>query len=52
MSESQAAGGAILDKLRQILVVLYQRRSKKMSEIAERPANPGRGSGEKERPTA
>ena len=52
MSEIQAAGGAILDKIKQILVVLYQRRSKKMSENAERPARSGRGSGEKERPTA
>ncbi|MBQ3867733.1 MAG: hypothetical protein II789_04210, partial [Clostridia bacterium] len=42
---------AILDKFRQILAVLYQRRPKKMSENAERPAKSGRGSGQKERPT-
>ena len=52
MSESRAVEVAILDKFRQILVVLYQRRAKKMSENAERPARSGRGSGEKERPTA
>ncbi|MBR7062162.1 MAG: hypothetical protein IKI42_03930, partial [Clostridia bacterium] len=43
MSESRAVKVAILDKFRQILVVLYQRRSKKMSENAERPARSGRG---------
>ena len=70
MSENRAAGRAILDKFEQILVVLYQRCLKKMSENAERPARsrprigsegaadrlervvPGRRSGQKERPTA
>ena len=52
MSESKTAKKAILDKFRQILVFLYQRRPKKMSENAERPAKSGRGSGQKERPTA
>ena len=47
MSESHAVKVAILDKFRQILVVLYQRRAKKMSENAERPARSGRGSGKK-----
>ena len=51
MSESKTAKKAILDKFRQILVFLYQRRPKKMSENAERPAKSGRGSGQKERPT-
>ena len=52
MSESKTAKKAILDKFRQILVFFYQRRPKKMSENAERPAKSGRGSGKKERPTA
>ena len=52
MSESRAVKMAILDKSRQLLVVLYQRCPKKMSKNAERPASSGRGSGEKERPTA
>ena len=42
---------AILDKFGLILEVLYQRRPKKMSENARRPARSGRGTGEKERPT-
>ena len=50
MSESHAVKVAILDKIRQIIVVLYQRRAKKMSENAERRARSGRGSGQKERP--
>ena len=45
MSENRAVKTAILDKFRQILVVLYQRRPKKMSANAERPARSGRGSG-------
>ena len=51
MSESKTAKKAILDKFRQILVFLYQRCPKKMSENAERPARSGRGSCEKVRPT-
>ena len=52
MSESRAVEMAILDNFRQFSAVLYQRRPKKMSENAERPARSGRESGEKERPTA
>ena len=51
MSESRVVKMAILDKFKQFYAVLYQRRPKKMSENAERPARSGRGSGEKERPT-
>ena len=40
MSESKTAKKAILDKFRQILVFLYQRRPKKTSENAERRADP------------
>jgi hypothetical protein len=51
MSERRAVKMAIPDKFRHFYAVLYQRRPKKMSENAERPARSGRGSGEKERPT-
>ena len=51
MSESRAVKMAILDNFGMILEVLYQRRPKKMSENADRPARSGRGTGEKERPT-
>ena len=51
MSKSRVVKMAILDKFRHLLVFLYQRRPKKMSENAERPAKSGRGSGQKERPT-
>ena len=39
MSESRSARGVILDKFMLILVFLYQRCSKKMSENAERRAS-------------
>ena len=51
MSKSRVVKMAILDKFRQLLVFLYQRCAKKMSENAERPARSGRGWSQKERPT-
>ena len=47
MSESQAVKKAILDKIRQLLVVLYQRSPKKMSKNAVERAIPGSAAGDK-----